>query len=206
MRRRHETNRLEQQREITRGFPTFLGLRLLPAGVWFVIVALMAPLSGELPTLPLAVLAAAMVGAIWWIHSWYGRELGTVQPPRLELSRSRAFLVAIGVAAVAMWLSSSTLDAQGTLVLFLTLLLLVSAASFALPRVAGGGGGAIAIVIAIVALGVAAILFVARDPETLGSVGMLFSLTVGLMVSVAGLLEHRHMMAVLRSAEVGASD
>lgn len=49
-------------------FPTFLGLRLVPMGLWFLTVGMLAPLPGRLSTSLYGALLALTAAAIWAIH------------------------------------------------------------------------------------------------------------------------------------------
>ena len=183
-------NRATDPRRVTHLFPTFLGLRLLPVSLFFLIVGIAPPLVGPLSTPVQAVLIIAAVGAIWPIHRWYRREYGVVEPARLALGRNWMILGGITVAFVAMGLGAHRLGGVETQVLLLVLVFFVTAVLFALPRVFGGGSMAITVLAAIVILGIALLLAAGRNPGWFNYLGSLFSFSVGLMLCAAGVLEH----------------
>lgn len=191
-------------RHVTRLFPSFLGLRLLPVGAFFLAVGLASPLPGELPTPLQAVLLVIALAAIWPIHRWYRREYGTVEPERLGLGRNWVILAGLAVATVAMALGAQRFGGESRQVVLLVAVLLVTAVLYALPRAFGGGGLAVAVVAAIALLGAAVMLAVGRDPLGFNRLGTLFSLIVGIALSLAGWLEHRLLRRTLD--RLGAGD
>ncbi len=189
-------SRAQDLRHLTQLFPTFLGLRLVPVGLWFLAVALVSPLPGLHEGL-LGALAALAAGAIWWVHLWYRREFGVVEPRRLGMGRSWALLLGLGVAVAAFGLGASRLGGTASLVLVLVLVLFVTAVLFALPRVFGGGLKVIALLAGVVLLGAVVLLAAGRDPVRFNHLGALFSLSVGAILIAAGAIEHRLMTRAL---------
>ena len=185
-------------RKLTTLFPVFLGLRLVPAGLWFLSLAL--PLPGTVfHPLHVALLIAAVVGT-WWIHRWYGERFGRVEAERQRFGRS--WVLAGGVAAAYLALAGGTgrLDTRN-LVLVLTLIVFAAGAGWALPRFLSGGRMAAGV--ALVAV-LAAIILIAMpsEPAGLGAMGWLFSLALGLVFCLAGWAEHRSLTTALQSAMV----
>lgn len=190
-------------RHVTRLFPSFLGLRLLPVGGFFLGVGLASMLPGELPSSVQAVLLVVSVAAIWLIHRWYRREYGRVEPERLGLGRNWTILAGLAVAAVAMAIGAQKFGGEGRQVVLLVMVFLVTAVLYGLPRAFGGGGLAMAVVAAIAVLGAAVILAVGRDPLGFSRLGTLFSVIVGIALAVAGWLEHRLLRRTFDRLESG---
>ncbi len=190
-------------RHITQIFPTFLGLRLVPAGAFFLIVGGASPLVGPVPTAAQAVLAVLAVAAIWWIHLWYRREFGVVEPARLGWSRSWMFLLGLGVAVLAMSLGARSFGGTTTLVLLVVLTLFATAVLYALPRTLGGGTMAVALVAAVVLLGAIVIMAMGSDPLRFNYLGAFFSLAIGVVLCAAGVAEHLSMKQALHGAGTG---
>ena len=185
-------------RKLTTLFPVFLGLRLVPAGVWFLSLAL--PLPGTIPhPLHWAVLIAAVVG-VWWAHRWYGERFGRVEAARRRFGRS--WVLAGGLAAAYLVLAGGTgrLETR-SLVLVLALIVFAAGAGWALPRFLGGAR--LAVAVGLVAVLAAAILVaVPSEPAGLGAMGWLFSLALGLVLCIAGWVEHRSLTAAFETATV----
>lgn len=185
--------RTEDLRHVTHIFPTFLGLRLIPVGLLFLIVGVAAPLVGRIASGPRALLAVLAVAAIWPIHRWYRREFGTVEPERLGLGRSWMILAGLVAALLVFGLGASRVGDDFRLVLLLVLILFATVVLYALPRAFGSGRLLPGAVIAV-AVGVGALfVFLARDPARFASIGSLFSATVGVLLCLAGWIEHVQM-------------
>lgn len=183
--------RVGDPRRITHLFPSFLGLRLVPVGLFFVIVGIASPLVGIVPTAALVALLAIAVAAVYPIHRWYRREFGVVEPERLALGRNWAILAGLLIAVLAMGVGAQRLGGTSAQVLLLVVVFFLTAALFALPRAFGGGGKALAALVAIVVLGVALLLAAGSDPVRFNHLGALFSLVVGVTLCTAGVIEHR---------------
>lgn len=190
-------NRARDVRHVTHIFPTFLGLRLIPVGLWFLVVGLASSVGGRLPTGVLAVLVVLATASIWPIHLWYRREFGVVEPERLGLGRNWMILLGLGLAVLALSLGAQKLGGTATLVLLLVLVFFATAVLFALPRAFGGGTMAIALLSAVVVLGAALLLLIGRDPARFNYLGALFSLVVGVILCAAGVVEHLLMKRAL---------
>ena len=196
-------NQIADPRRVTHLFPAFLGLRLLPVAAFFLVVGVAAPTVGPLSTPVQAVMVVAALVAIWWIHSWYRREFGVVEPERLALGRSWMILIGISVAFVAMGVGAHQIGGVETQVLFVVLVFFATAVLFALPRAFGGGAGAIGLLAVIVLAGVAVLLVAGRNPSWFNYLGSLFSVAIGGMFGAAGIIEHRLLADALGASEGG---
>lgn len=184
-------------REITRIFPTFLGLRLLPAGFWFLLVPIPAlGLFASPAHLALMVVAAA---ATWPIHLWYRRRYGRVEPERLRLGRGWALLTGLVAAYLALAMGAAAFG-HHRLVLLLVVVLFLTAAALARPRPLAGGSRPALAFWGVAGLAALLLLWVTREPRQLAAAGDLFSLGVGVLLVLGGLIEH----ASLRRAFAGA--
>lgn len=190
-------------RKLTTLFPVFLGLRLVPVGLWFASLAL--PLPGTVPHPLHLVLLIAAAAAVWWIHGWYRRGFGMVEADRQRFGRSWALAGGLAAAYLALAAGTGRLETHN-LVLMLVVILFAAAAGWALPRFLDGLRlvGAIA----LVALAAATLLVaLPSEPERLGAAGWLFSLALGLVLCAAGWAEHQALTAALPpgpSGEAGA--
>ena len=196
--------RAEDLRRVTHLFPTFLGLRLVPVGLWFVVFVLAERLTGPVPTALHVVLAALAAAAIWPIHRWYRRELGVVEPERLGMGRNRVILLGLALAVLAFGLGAQRLGGTTAQVVLLVVILFATAVLYAQPRAFGGGLTGIALIIAAAVLGIPPLLAAGRDPASFNNLGALFALTVGVTLCAAGVLEHHLLKRQLgRLAESG---
>ena len=190
-------------RSVTHLFPGALGLRLLPVGLWFLAISIpgLRPFPGPLH-LVLGLLAAL---SIWPIHRWYRARYGFVQPERLRFGRNWAILLGLVVAGGALGLGAA-LPGVGTLVLTLVLVLFGTAVAFALPQ--PFPGGRLAAVLLLLVAGLCAVLLITltRDPAPLGSMGGLFSRSVGALLCLAGVIEHRLLTRALDKLGESAGD
>lgn len=184
---------LDTLRHVTRLFPIFLGLRLLPVGAWFLLVSL-----GGMDWFPgwphLALLAA--VAAIWPIHRWYQERYGTVEPERLSFGRNWALLAGVVGGYLALGLGAAS--GMRPLMLALLLIVLATVALFALPRSFTGDRRTTAMFLAAAGLCGLLLLVPFRDPTRLGAVGRWFSLSIGLLLCLAGWIEHYSLARAVR--------
>lgn len=104
-------------------------------------------------------------------------------------------MILLGLAAplVAMAVGARRLGGREPLVLILVLVFFATAVMFALPRSFGRGRAALAGLGAMAVLGAVLLVVVASDPARFNSLGMLFSLSVGASLCVAGVIEHRSL-------------
>lgn len=187
----------EQARRVTRVFPAFLGLRLVPVGLFFLSIGVASPFPGETPTWVQAILFLAAAAAIWPIHGWYRREFGAVEPERLRLGRNWMILAGLVVAVLAMSAGAHRLGGISIQVLLVVVTFFLTAVLFALPRAFAGSSAELTLLAAMVVLGVAILLFAGRDPVSFNYLGALFSGAVGMMLCTAGVIEHRRLIRTL---------
>ena len=178
---------LDTLRDITYLFPVFLGLRLVPAGLWFLAVAI--PGLGGFPSAFHLVLLLLAAAAVWWIDRWYRARYGIVQPAKLRLGRSWALMLGLAAAWLALRLGAAAVGLR-PVVIILAVILFVTAVLFALPRAFPGGRLATAFLLIAAALCAVLMIVLTRDPASLGATGAVFSLAVGLMLCLAGAIEH----------------
>ncbi len=174
-------------RRVTTLFPVFLGLRLVPTGLWFLAVPL--PVLGPFASWGHRLLLVAAIGATWALDRWYRRRYGSVEPERLSFGRNWAFLAGLVAVAAALAFGSRAFG-LGPTVVFAVLALFASAIAFSLPRALARGPLAAGLFLAAAALGAALLVAVGRGPETFGSLGAAFSLAVGALLVLAGAIEH----------------
>jgi len=185
---------------LTRLFPTFLGLRLLPFGLWF----LLAAASGaglvraglHLWALPLVLVAT------WLIHRRYRQHFGVVEREHIPLGRNWAILACLLVAYLA--LRFVAVDTDPLLLLqILVLLLFLTAVLLFLPTLGQGLAVAAVFVGAALFLALPLLLFVTGGEQP-GYGGAAFSLCLGFVLAVAGILDHFLLSRSLQQNGTGA--
>jgi hypothetical protein len=194
---------LDRYREVTHLFPVFLGLRLLPVGLWFLIAAL--PGVGGFGSSLHKLLLVVAIAAVWWTHRWYRERYGVVEPRKLSLGRSWVLLFGWLAAVVAMSFGGALLGLR-PLVLLVVLILLATAALWSLPRLFGPGAPLLTAFIALAAVAGVLMLGATRDPADLGAGGGLFKISVGVLLCLAGVLEHRSLVDAFEGAGELADD
>ncbi len=182
-------------RKFTQLFPAFRGLRLLPLGLWFVAAPLgvFGPLTERNQALPVVV----AVASTWAIHRWYARHYGTVEPVNLRFGRNWALLLGVLVGYAALAAARRALDLE-PLVLVVALVLFATAIAFVLPRVVASGWWAVAAFLALAAVGAVLLLAVTRGADGVGSLGVSFSVILGVLLILAGAIEHWLLRRTMR--------
>lgn len=182
-------------RKVTHLFPTFLGLRLVPLGLWFVAAPL--GLFGPFTEWNQAVPVAVAVAATWAIHRWYASRYGTVEPVKLRFGRNWALLLGVlaGYAALALFPRTLALE---PLVLVVVLVVFAAAIAFMLPRALAGGRGAVAVFLAVAALAAVLMLALTRGAAGVGSLGASLSMLTGVLLVLAGGIEHWLLVRAMR--------
>lgn len=194
---------LEAYRDVTRAFPHFLGLRMVPVGVWFLLVPALGPFDAR-PALVAPLLAA--VAASWGIGRWYRRRFGSVETGQASLGRNWPILLGLVAASLALAAASfARVLGPAMLVAVLVLILFATVVLVGWPRRFDRRSLAAVAVTGVVAIAGAVLLAVAsHDPGRIGSTGDLFSVVVGSILCCSGLLEHRSLVRAL--AEPGGGD
>lgn len=182
---------------ITHVFPNFLGLRLVPVGLWFLVVGAASPVVGRVPTVLQAVLAIVAVAAIVPVHRWYRGRFGVVEPERARLGRNWTVLAGLVVAAAIFAVGTGALGGTSSQVLLLVLVFFLVTVLFAVPRTLAGSRLDSAIVAGVGVLGAALLLRVGLDLERFNYLGALFSILVGLILCITGWIEHRSLVRTL---------
>lgn len=196
-------NRADDLRRVTHLFPTFLGLRLVPFGLWFLAIGLTSPLVNRISNAVHLVVVALVIAAIWRIHRWYRREYGTVEPERLGLGRNWPILGGWVAALVVFGLGAAQIGDDFRLVLLLVLVLFATVVLFALPRAFGPDRLLTAVVPAVALVAGAGFVYLALDPARFASIGSLFSSTLGILFCLAGWIEHRQMTRAMEQLASG---
>lgn len=187
---------LEALRQLTTLFPLFLGLRLLPVGLWFVLVSMG---FGQFPSALHGLLMVVAAAATWAIHRGYRERYGVVEPERLRFGRNWALLAGLTAAYLALAVGAARLGPR-PLVIVLVVIVFATGALYALPRFLSGAR--LAAGFGVVAVSCAALVAaLPRDPARLGEVGWMFSLALGLALSIAGWAEHRSLVRALSAAD-----
>lgn len=181
-------------RTVTQLFPVFMGLRLLPFGLWFAI----APLGvvGPMTEWNQAVPVAVAVVATWAIHVWYASHYGRVEPRKLRFGRNWALLLAVVVGYTALALTPRTLDIR-PVVLLVVLVVFATAIAIMLPRALTRGYGAIAAFLVLAAAGAVILLVLTRGDAGISSLGVSLSLITGVLLILAGAIEHWLLLRAL---------
>jgi hypothetical protein len=173
-------------RRVTRLVPSVLGLRVVPIGLWFLAAPALGPFHGSLSQMaPLGI----AVAVVWGIHRWYGARYGRVEAWTVRLERQRALLPGLGAAMLALAAGSAALEPR-ELILLLVLVLFATAVGLVWPRRVSRALFPIAAVASAAVAGATALLLWGLDPTRLGSLGDLFSLSVGAVLCLAGVVEH----------------
>ncbi len=181
-------------RRVTTLFPVFLGLRLVPTGLWFLAVPL--PVLGSFASWGHRLSLVAAIAVTWAVDRWYRRRYGTVEPEKLSFGRNWALLA--GLLAVPAALAFGTRAfGLGPAVVFAVLALFASAIAFSLPRALARGPFAAVLFLVAAASGAALLVVVGRGPESFGSLGAAFSLATGALLVLAGAIEHRLLRRAL---------
>lgn len=179
---------------LTRIFPAVLGLRLLPAGLWFLTAAAsgagVAPRGLHFWLLPPALLAT------WVVHRLYRRRFGSVERERLPLGRSWAILGFLLAAYATLRLVSAETDPL-LLLQILVVLLFVTAVLLFVPTLGQGLAVAAGFLGLAMFLALPLLLFVTGSDEP-GCGGAIFSLCLGMVLTVAGIVDH---VLLVRSLE-----
>lgn len=193
----HTNTSPETLRRVTSLFPVFLGLRLLPVGLWF--IALAMPLFDPLQRWGDRVLLVVAIVATWAIDRWYRRRYGTVEPKKLRFGRNWALLLGVVAAWVALAVGPRATNLEPVVVL-VVLLLFATAIAFALPRAPSGGPWPAGIFLLVAALGGALLVAMPREAAAFGSLGARFSLITGILLVLAGGIEHHLLRRVMHRA------
>ena len=194
----------EELERLTRRFPSVLGLRLLPFGIWFLILGLgmrfTTGLSAGWPPpltadswLAYAVLLPVVVWFTWVIHRRYRLRYGAVEPGRLRFGRGWV----LGGGALAAYLLNRTYGLEDPELLLVTTVpvLFVTAVLMVLPISLRGGMARLRLPFLLVALAAGGWLFwLVADGGRIGSVGVVFSLLLGALLTAAGAVEHRALV------------
>lgn len=174
-------------RKVTHLFPIFLGLRLVPLGLWFIAAPL--GLFGPMTEWNQGVPVTVAVVATWAIHRWYASHYGTVEPVKLRFGRNWALLIGVLAGYAALALTPRALDLE-PLVLIVALVLLATAIAFMLPRALAGGHRAVAVFLVVAVAGAVLVLATSRSADGLGSLGTALSAVTGVLLVLAGGIEH----------------
>lgn len=199
-------NEMNRLRYITRYYSELQGLRMLPIGFFFLIIAVqwleVLPWLGKqgdlTAILPLLIIAIALW---YWLGRWYDRSFGRVEPLRggLASAGSIALLVLlIGILVLENVLFQRNLDPPVSLLgLFISVIFLYSGVetrrwyfvlsgallSFAslLPWIMGVGIG----------------------DSLYGSIGIIFMGLLGMIFIISGLLDHLRLVRSFEAAQGG---
>jgi hypothetical protein len=188
---------LARCRDVTRDLPSFLGLRLLPVGVWFLVAPALGRFEASRAHYGLAIAAAV---AIVWIDRLYRRRFGTVVTDRVRLGRARGLVAGAAVAYLALFAASS-LPGTEALVGALVAIVFGTAAVVVRPLAFGAPRRRLEAVALGVAFGGAAAVAAAGSPLAHRGAGVLLCLAMGVLLCLAGVAEHLALRAALPATE-----